>query len=54
MPLYRFKLVDGHFVSDHGTHSLVDDVAAQVEALKLAQSLRATRPQLLGLQTLSL
>jgi len=49
MPLYNFKLVDSHFVSDCGIHQLDDDAAAQIEALKLAQSLRGSRPQLIGL-----
>jgi hypothetical protein len=35
-------------VSDFGTHDLSDDTVAQVEALKLAESLRETRPHLLG------
>jgi hypothetical protein len=49
MPLYYFKLVDSHFVSDYGIHQLDDDTAAQIVALKLAQSLRESRPQLIGL-----
>jgi hypothetical protein len=49
MPLYHFKLIDSHFVSDYGVHELADDAAAQIEALKLAQSLRETRPHLVGL-----
>jgi hypothetical protein len=48
MPLYYFKLVDSHLVSDYGIHELADDTAAQIEALKLAQSLRETRPHLVG------
>jgi hypothetical protein len=49
MPLYYFKLVDAHFVSDYGVHELADDVVAQIEALKLAESLRESRPHLIGL-----
>ena len=48
MPLYYFKLVDSIIVADHGVHELVDDDAARVEAIKLARSLRETRPQLRG------
>jgi hypothetical protein len=48
MPLYYFRLVDSRLVSDHGIHDLPDDTVAQVEALKLAESLRETRPHLLG------
>jgi hypothetical protein len=46
VPLYYFKLVDSIIVADHGVHELVDDDAARVEAIKLARSLRETRPQL--------
>ncbi len=35
-------------LADHGVHELVDDDAARVEAIKLARSLRETRPQLRG------
>lgn len=49
MTLYCFKLVDSHFVSDYGAHELADDTAAQIEALILAESLRGSRPQLIGL-----
>jgi hypothetical protein len=48
MPLYHFKLVDTRIVSDHGTHDLVDETAAQIEAIRLARSVRATRPELVG------
>jgi hypothetical protein len=48
MPLYYFRLVDHRLVSDYDSHDLPDDRVAQVEALKLAESLRETRPHLLG------
>ena len=48
MPLYYFKLVDSIIVAGHGVHELVDDAAARVEAIKLAHSLRKTRPHLRG------
>jgi hypothetical protein len=48
MPLYYFKLVDTHLVSDYGVHDLADDTEAQIEALKLARSIRETRPHLVG------
>jgi hypothetical protein len=48
MPLYYFKLVDSRLVSDYGIHELADDTVAQIEAAKLAQSLRETRPHLVG------
>src|ERR1700719_3734812 len=48
VPLYYFKLVDSIIVADHGVHELVDDDAARVEAIRLARSLRETRPQLRG------
>jgi hypothetical protein len=48
MPKYYFKLVDSQIVSDYGTHELAGEAAAQIEALKLARSLRETRPELLG------
>jgi hypothetical protein len=35
MPPYHFKLVDSHIVSDHGVHSLTDETAAQIEALRV-------------------
>jgi hypothetical protein len=47
MSLYYFRLVD-RLVSDYGVHDLPDDSVAQVEALKLAESLRETRPHLVG------
>jgi hypothetical protein len=50
MPLYYFKLVDSKIVADHGVHELADDAAARLEAIKLARSLRETRPQLRGLR----
>jgi hypothetical protein len=46
MPLYHFKLVDTHIVGDHGFHHLADETAAQIEAIKLARSLRVARPEL--------
>jgi hypothetical protein len=48
MSLYYFKLVDTFIVSDHGTHDLPDESAAKIEAIKLARSLRETRPELVG------
>ena len=48
MPLYYFKLVDSIMVADHGVHELADETEAQIEAIKLAKSLRETRPQLRG------
>jgi hypothetical protein len=48
MPLYYFKLVDSHVVADYGTHELEDDTAAQIEAIKLARSVREVRPELVG------
>jgi hypothetical protein len=48
MPLYYFKLVDSHFVSDYGRHELIDDTVAKIEAIKLARSLRETRPNFVG------
>ena len=48
MPLYHFKLVDTRIVGDHGTHDLPDQTAAQIEAIRLARSLRAARPELVG------
>jgi hypothetical protein len=49
MPLYHFKLVDSRIVSDHGVHDLPNETAAQIEAIKLARSLRASRPELAGM-----
>jgi hypothetical protein len=46
MPRYHFKLVDDRIVSAHGCHRLADDAMAQIEAIKLARSLRAARPEL--------
>lgn len=48
MPLYYFKLVDARLVSDYGVHDLADDTEAQIEAIKLARSIRESRPDLLG------
>jgi hypothetical protein len=48
MPRFHFKLTDTRIVSDHGVHDLADDTAAQIEAIRLARSLRATRPELVG------
>ena len=48
MPFYHFKLVDTRIVGDHGTHYLADENAAQIEAIELARSLRAARPELVG------
>jgi hypothetical protein len=50
MPRYHFKLVDSRRVSDYGVHELIDDTIAQIEATKLARSLRADRPELAGQQ----
>jgi hypothetical protein len=49
MPLYHFKLIDTRIVGDHGFHDLADETTAQIEAIKLARSLRAARPELLGM-----
>jgi hypothetical protein len=48
MPLYYFKLVDTIMVADHGVHELADETQAQIEAIKLAKSLRESRPQFRG------
>ncbi|MGY4432897.1 hypothetical protein ACVWWO_005374 [Bradyrhizobium sp. F1.13.1] len=48
MPKFHFKLVDTHIVSDHGVHDLSNETTAQIEAIKLARSVRATRPELAG------
>ena len=48
MPRYHFKLVDSRRVSDFGLHELIDDTIARIEAIKLARSLRADRPELVG------
>ncbi|MBR0883754.1 hypothetical protein ABIF65_006612 [Bradyrhizobium japonicum] len=48
MPKFHFKLVDTRIVADHGVHDLVDETAAQIEAIRLARSLRATRPERVG------
>ena len=49
MPLFYFRLVDSNFVADYGAHDLSDETAAEIDAIiKLAKSLRDTRPQLLG------
>ena len=49
MPRYRFNFVDTHTVGDHGTFDLADETAAQIEAIKLARSIRAARPELVGM-----
>jgi hypothetical protein len=48
MRRYYFKLVDTDIVTDYGSHDLSDDTIAQIEATKLARSLRESRPELLG------
>lgn len=48
MPLFTYKLIDAHFVSDFGAHDLPGETEAQIEAIKLVRSLRETRPELLG------
>jgi hypothetical protein len=48
MPCFHFKLVDTTFVSAIGTHELPDDKAAEADAIVLAETLRAARPQLIG------
>jgi hypothetical protein len=48
MPLYYFKLVDRRIVTDYGVRDLQDDTAAQMEATKLARSVREARPDLVG------
>ena len=48
MPLYYFKLVDSCLVSDYGVHELQDETAAQIEATRLARSVREARPELMG------
>jgi hypothetical protein len=48
MPHFHFKLVDTRIVADHGVHDLADEIAAQIEAIRLARSLRETRPELAG------
>ena len=48
MPLFYFRLVDSNFVADYGADDLSDETVAEIEAIKLAKSLRDTRPQLLG------
>jgi hypothetical protein len=48
MPLFSFKLIDTQLVSDFGLHDLPSEAEAQTEAIKLARSLRETRPQLIG------
>ena len=49
MPLFHFKLVDSHIVTEHGVHDWSDASSAQIEAIKLARSLRASRPELIGM-----
>jgi hypothetical protein len=48
MPLFSFKLINTHFVSDFGVHDLPGETEAQIEAIRLARSLRETRPELVG------
>ena len=48
MPKLHFKLVDTRIASDHGVHELPNETAAQIEAIRLARSFRATRPELVG------
>lgn len=48
MPLFAYKLIDTHFVSGFGAHDLPSETQAQIEAIKLARSLRETRPELVG------
>jgi len=48
MPRFYFKLVDTTFVSAIGVHDLPDEMAAQIEAVELARSLREERPELTG------
>ncbi|AHY52632.1 hypothetical protein JEY40_34545 [Bradyrhizobium japonicum] len=48
MPLFSFKLINSHFVSDFGVHDLPSETDAQIEAIRLARSLRETRPELVG------
>jgi hypothetical protein len=48
MPLFSYRLVDTHFVAEFGTHDLPTETEAQIEAIKLARSLRETRPELVG------
>jgi hypothetical protein len=48
MPKFYFKLVDSRIVSDHGVHDLPSETDAQIEAIKLARSLREARPELVG------
>jgi hypothetical protein len=49
MAHYPFKLVDHRIVSDYGTHNLADEADAKSEPIKLARSLRASRPEFIGL-----
>ena len=48
MPKFQFKLSDHAIVADHGSHDLKDDATAQMEAIKLARSIREARPELIG------
>lgn len=47
MTRFHFKLVESHLVSDYGAHDLSGAAEAQLEAIKLAESVRETRPELL-------
>jgi hypothetical protein len=49
MAHYPFKLVDHRIVSDYGAHNLADEADAKSEPIKLARSLRASRPEFIGL-----
>ncbi|MGY4501075.1 hypothetical protein ACVWYH_005006 [Bradyrhizobium sp. GM24.11] len=42
-PKFHFKLID-----TSGEHDLLDETVAQIEAIKLARSLRTSRPHLVG------
>jgi hypothetical protein len=48
MPQFHFKLSDTSIVADLGVHDLPDETAAQIEAIKLAQSVRETMPEFVG------
>lgn len=48
MPLFHYRLIDTHFVAEFGTHDLPGETEAQIEAIKLARSLRETRPEMVG------
>jgi hypothetical protein len=48
MPLYYFRLADGHLVANYGVHELADETAAQIAAIEFARSIREARPELVG------